>query len=316
MIYSMFKKRCFRSIVLLFAVVFLSSASAQDVFIEKESIAIVEIESAPINSGWKTGNTSVGGKAITYYTAKTDYFNTPNMYTLTYKIQITNPGTYRFQWHCKVGEGSSATDFNDSWLKLPDATDFYAKKSDGHVVRPKGVCTSDCPNGAGSGGWFKVYSNGTVNWSWRANTSDNDPHLIYARFDAAGIYTILISARSKNQFLDRFVVYNPTKYSETQATDLSRAESEKLVVTGITNLDNSDLEVYPNPASTQLVISAKNNNLVSYEIIDFSGQLKVRGQLGNRIENLDISTFRTGLYILKYVDSDGFSKSIKFVRQP
>ncbi len=308
-------KRVFGSLLLLFTTMLFNVLYAQDVFIEKGSIVIVEIESAPVNYGWKAGNSSVSGNAITYYTAKADYFNTPNVYTLTYKVQINNPGTYRFQWHCKVGEGTSATDFNDSWLKLPDASDFYAKKSDGHIVHPKGVCTNDCPNGSSSGGWFKVYSNGTVNWSWRTSTSDNDPHPIYARFDTAGIYTILISARSKNQFLDRFVLYNPTKYSESQATNLSLSESAKLVATGVSILKSPDLDVYPNPASTHIAISTKNNNLDSYEIIDFSGQTKLKGQLKNRLENVDISSLSTGFYLLKYSDTAGFCKSIRFVKQ-
>ena len=51
--------------------------------------------------------------------------------------------------------------------------------------------------GAGADGWFKVYSSGANSWSWSTSTSDNDAHQIYARFDAPGVYDVLISARSR-----------------------------------------------------------------------------------------------------------------------
>ncbi len=199
---------------------------AQAYFIEKNSRVIVEMESAFNLSGWAQGDTIVSGQVIKYLNWNgTDFFKTPGNQLLEYKIRINTPGTYRFTWHCKVGEGESNTEHNDSWLRIPDASDFYGEK-DGHTVHPKGICSSDCPNGAGSGGWFKIYSSGTTDWTWSARTSDNDAHLIYARFDRPGIFTVQVSARSDHHFLDRFVLYRETVYSEDQITDLSLCESK------------------------------------------------------------------------------------------
>ena len=105
-------------------------------------------------TGW-TEETSVTGYTGDSYFRWTggDNFNSPGSGTLTYKIKINTPGTYRFQWRNKVGHGTNSTEANDSWLKIPDADDFYGVQGS-DIVHPKGECTTDCPEGAGSGGWF------------------------------------------------------------------------------------------------------------------------------------------------------------------
>jgi hypothetical protein len=97
-------------------------------------------------------------------------------------------------------------DGEDSWLRFPDATDFYAKKGDGNVVYPKGAQNHPWPNGAGSDGWFKIFQNSEADWTWSTLTSDDDPHEIYVQFDAPGSYTMEISGRSKGHLLDRIVL--------------------------------------------------------------------------------------------------------------
>ncbi len=194
-------------------------ASSQHFYMEDSSLVVVEVESTA-NAGWNTNGATVGVHEIDYLYGTTDHFSNPGNNLLSFQIKINNPGTYRFIWHSKVGKGTDYTEHNDDWLSIPDAADFYGVKN-GQVVHPKGICTNDCPNGAGSGGWFKVYSNGTYNWTWRTKTSDNDAHDIYARFDTVGIYTIQISSRSAYHFLNRFVLFKESVYIESQASDLS-----------------------------------------------------------------------------------------------
>ncbi|MFP4366350.1 MAG: hypothetical protein ACLFQA_04570 [Bacteroidales bacterium] len=210
----------------LFAIsFFFSIAQAQTIIYEENSRVIVEIESVP-HTGWTKGSTTIGSNTITYLYATSEFLNTPGRNLLSYKIKINNPGTYRFVWHSKVGKGTSPTDHNDSWLRIPDAAAFYAKKDEASIIRPKGVCTNDCPNGTGSDGWFKVYSNSTLDWTFnRSWTSDHDPHAIYARFEEAGIYTVEISIRSDYHYLDRFVMFDETKHTLSQSTNLSLSPS-------------------------------------------------------------------------------------------
>jgi hypothetical protein len=199
---------------------------AQKLYLEEDGLLIVEIKSQDDIMEWETGSATLGDQSIQYLYSEMEYFRKPGNQLLTYKIRITNPGTYKFIWHSKVGEGFSPTDYNDSWLRIPDASDFYAQKENGQILHPKGVCTDDCPDGMGAAGWFKAYSHGTTDWTWRAKTSDKDPHEIYARFDNAGTYSIQISARSSYHFLHRFVMYQPDQYTEVEITDLALPPNE------------------------------------------------------------------------------------------
>ena len=201
-------------------------APAQRIYLEEDGLLIVEMRSQDDIKEWKTGSDLVNDQSVQYLYSEREYFRNPGNQLLSYPIRINTPGIYKFIWHSKVGEGTSPTDYNDTWLRITDAADFFAQNENGQVLHPKGACASDCPNGMGAAGWFKVYSNGTTNWTWRAKTSDNDPHEIYARFDTAGTYSIQVSARSSYHFLNRFVMYQADRYTEVEITDLALPPSE------------------------------------------------------------------------------------------
>lgn len=137
--------------------------------------------------------------------------NTPGSGLLVYPIRINAPGEYRFCWRSQVGNGTSSTDHNDSWLKI-EADAFFGRNNSDDVVCPKGLdptensCQGGVPNGSGSGGWFKVYSSGTTDWTFSTRTSDNDAHQIFAQFDQPGLFAIQVSARSSFHPLDRFTL--------------------------------------------------------------------------------------------------------------
>lgn len=211
--------------ILLLALISNFVCKAQFVSIEKNGICAVEIESLQSIGGWSLEKEFSGYSGAGYFIYKGgDNLNTTGVSTLEYKVYITNPGIYRFQWYSKVGHGVNTTESNDSWLKIPDAKDFYGfRTSDQHIVRPGGVCsTGSCPAGASLNGWFKIYSSGSnTDWTWSTRTSDSDAHNIFAKFDTAGIYTIQISGRSNYHAIDRFVLYKSDLITEETATSLS-----------------------------------------------------------------------------------------------
>lgn len=209
----------------LSSLLFISALSAQPIFVEKNGLVVVEVESVSPGTGWVSETSQTGFAGASYYKWNGgDNFSSPGSKILEYKIRIASAGEYRFQWHNKVGKGNSSTDFNDTWLKIPDATDFYAKKGT-NVVHPHGACKNDCPEGAGSGGWFKIYSSGTTSWTWSTNTSDNNAHSIYAKFSSPGVYTVQISGRSNYHCVDRFVLYK--EGTVQNATNLTNPESAR-----------------------------------------------------------------------------------------
>ncbi|MFY0599887.1 MAG: hypothetical protein JXR03_09470 [Cyclobacteriaceae bacterium] len=126
---------------------------------------------------------------------------------LTYKIDIPKAGTYLFQWRsyiAKVDAENPNTEHNDSWLRIPDADDFYGEKNTGSIVYPKGSGKSPNPAGENGNGFFKVYMNTSNAWSMISSTSDNNAHQIYATFNEAKEYTVEIAARSDFHAIDMF----------------------------------------------------------------------------------------------------------------
>lgn len=207
-------------------------------FVESDGLVVVEMESTGYGGDWRfyRGLGAIGNGYLVW--EGNDLFSTPGTGVININIKIRNPGTYRFIWRNIVSKGDSATEANDSWLKIT-AENYYARRSvDGEIVCPKGkptanLCTGNVPDGAGSGGWFKVYRSGAPvkEWKWMARTSDGDPHDIYAVFPTAGDYLIQISGRSNGHGIDRFVLYrdlNATNnVQESFATASARSESDR-----------------------------------------------------------------------------------------
>ncbi len=217
-----------------------NGGSTSGAFEEQEGLVVIEMESADaLPEGWKTGpspdisspdindvQNASGGAFIVWQGEESP--GQPGNDLLIYEVQINTTGTYKFQWRNQVGKGNNTTTHNDTWLKI-EADAFYGQKADSHIVCPKGTMQNDCsgeePNGAGAGGWFKVYSNSADSWSWSTNTSDSDPHEIFARFDAPGLYRILVAARSSHHVLDRMVLSRTTFNGNAQ--DILLGESER-----------------------------------------------------------------------------------------
>ena len=194
------------------------------VYHEKNGLVTIDFEQVPKKNGWKKANSKDGyyGGGYIYWDGD-NYFREPGNGKIVMKIKINNPGTYRVLWRSHILKGDNGTEHNDSWLKFPNADDFYGDR-DGHRVYPVGSGKTPHPNGRSADGWFKVYMNGANQWRWQARTSDHDPHLIFVKFDEAGIYTMQVSARSNYHGLDRVVLFKKGK-SEDAATKKSNGRS-------------------------------------------------------------------------------------------
>jgi hypothetical protein len=227
-------------------------------FSESGNLLVIEMESAdstpsnwPVEAGGFSG--AAGSGYIRY--DGSNQFNNPGVDAITYPIQINNPGTYRFQWRSIVGAGTNGTEHNDSWLKI-DADAFFAERS-GNVLCPKGFdasqndCSGGSPNGSGSDGWFKVYRSGgpTDSWKWSTRTSDNDAHEIFARFDAAGTYSITVAGRSAEHVIDRMVMYRDP-VSTSSATDIGNPESDRSGGTGAAEDSPYTVEIFVSDESS------------------------------------------------------------------
>lgn len=294
----------YRLFLFLF-VVFLASGLgiAQPIFKEAGGILRVDVTSTTSPLGqWVLRDSLAGAIDGDYLEFEgPNFFNAPGNSTLTYKIRITTTGTYLFNWRSRITEPNETTEYNDSWLRCPDADLFYAERS-GSRVFPRGSGRTPNPEGSSRENWFKVYQNRANEWFWRASTSDRDPHSIYMQFDNPGDYTIEIAGRSKGHAIDRFVLIHSSA-AAAAAQDLAQPESDR-VTTSVATITTEQLRLYPNPASnflnfpTPAGLPAGDYNI---NIHDQSGkrlsQLRLRLNAGQSTP-LDVHDLPHGAYFL------------------
>ena len=211
-------------------------------FEEENGLVVIEAESPTPTAQWTERSDIAGytGASFLEWTGP-NYFGSPGNGLRQYTVNIVTPGTFRFQWRSRILDGNSSTEHNDAWLRMPDATSFFAKKGSS-ILYPKGIGLSPTPNGSGADGWFKIYMN-QVNWSWHTSTSDNDPHNIYATFASPGIYTIEVSGRSAGYAIDRMVL------SHSSVSPFS-AQDTNLVETLCIDDDNTSTTTSPPSSGT------------------------------------------------------------------
>ena len=192
---------------------------------------VIEAENLTLNTGWSVGTTKTGYTGTGYITyTGTPSFATPGNNPITATIQINTPGTYLFEWRNVIGTTGSTTDDNDTWVRFNDASEFYAT-SGTNTIYPQGSGQTPNVNGAGGGNWFKVYSN-SASWNWQTRTNDNNPYTIYVDFDIAGVYSMEISSRSENHFIDRITLSNAGGNQDLGLTQ-TLCDSSPISVTGV-----------------------------------------------------------------------------------
>lgn len=203
----------------------LCTDSSQIILTESGGLLVAEVESALISEGWVLRNdiADFTGSAFLVWDGGSQN-NNPGNGLLTYKLQITNPGTYQLSIRSYIALGDNNTEHNDVWVRFPDADDFFGQKNNS-IVYPKGSGKTPVPNGSGKEGWFKSYMNQLDQWSWRTSTSDHDAHRIFATFNNAGTYTLELSGRSPGFAIDRVVLFQESMTSEDAAQESSQAES-------------------------------------------------------------------------------------------
>ncbi|WP_247237861.1 PKD domain-containing protein [Telluribacter sp. SYSU D00476] len=191
---------------------------------ERNGLVVIEAENLNLPSGWQKKSATSGytGSGYIEWTGASS-FSKPGVGLIETTVKINKTGKYYFRWHNRVGKGTSGSEHNDSWLRLPDASNFYAEKGT-YVVYPHGSGKTPNPKGAGSGGWFKIFTNGGLKWNWATVTSDHENLLIVAEFNSPGVYRIQISARSDGHLIDRLVMHH-SSVSTTTALALTNPET-------------------------------------------------------------------------------------------
>ena len=99
----------------------------------------------------------------------------------------------------------------------------------------------------------------------------------------------------------------------------TNATSILTIVTGIDEIENSAVLLYPNPASKEINVSMKNGSVLSnWSIVDALGKTVLQGlnsDFKNPLLTISTASLADGIYTVKII-SDGalFQKKISIVR--
>ncbi|MEL6233041.1 MAG: SdrD B-like domain-containing protein [Pseudomonadota bacterium] len=219
------------------------TTSTPGAFKETGGIVVIEAESAgALPDQWKNSTTTTSSDGIDSPGQATngdfivwegaDLFSTPGVGVLTYQIEITTAGVYQFQWRSQIGKGNQHTEHNDSWLRIHSDQFYGYEAASDTYVHPPGAAPGTYPEGASEShggwnpdGWLKVFSS-KHDWTWSTKTNDGSFHDIFAKFDAPGVYTLEIAARSSSHVIDRLVLHHVDYAGDPY--DLNLAESERV----------------------------------------------------------------------------------------
>jgi hypothetical protein len=293
-------------ICLLFSQSIIYSQSSP-VFIEKNGLLVIEMESANLSTGWMLSKEKFNptGQGYIVWTG-TDNFNTTGRGILIYDIYINTPGKYRFEWRSAVGLGMVNTEHNDSWLKI-HADDFWGERVAETKCKPKPSCSTSpgyiCPVGSGFNNFFKIYGGNWNQFQWKAATSDNNDHLIYAEFKNPGKYKIEINARSNSHIIDRMVMWDYAKYTTTEARNLGLPQSDLMVDTDDHLLSENAITIYPNPS--QHILNISNGNTLNLDIVirSLTGAVVYTHET-NEPSSIDVSSWNKGEYLVEIRSGD------------
>lgn len=308
-------------IISIFSIQLFSQTAACDgtlPFEEQNGILTIEMESGnlPAGSNWKTGSEAdpnLPGATINYiYWDGAQSFNALSGAPITYNIKINNPGTYRLAWRGRIGTGTSGGEHNDAWLRIV-ADDFYATKQNNAAstpsLEPRPNCTSnpdrDCPEGSSTSGYFKAFMNRNPvtsspeqRWGFVTNTNDGDSfRFIWATFNTAGTYSVIIDARSNFFFMDKMVLRR-TDVTNTTAYNLNNSESSCTTLSVDEKSLASKVKLYPNPTTDKLEISNLSNYKGIFVLKNMLGATIREISIQNSKHTIDVSDLKSGIYIL------------------
>jgi hypothetical protein len=110
----------------------------------------------------------------------------------------------------------------------------------------------------------------------------------------------------------------PITYSYTDNNSCSSTTTQNITVidcsgSGIVEINESGIILYPNPASKSFTIESTENNIGKlFEIHDVSGRIILSDKLESYKTQVIVSDFATGTYYLKFPELE---MVIKFVKQ-
>jgi len=155
--------------------------------------------------------------------------------------------------------------------------------------------------------WFPGYQSGNVFRSGNGDFMGPMHQMVYARTSNACGKSAVVS---KNLSIPK----PPGGCLMFQPPVQSRKAQRQFFETDITHRET--IAVYPNPAGSKLTVAIPANSENAFiSIYDAGGKLIYTGRLNTAITDLNISSYRSGLYLVKVLSGGTITKSVKIIKR-
>ncbi|MGE0076386.1 MAG: endonuclease [Bacteroidales bacterium] len=175
----------------------------------------------------------------------------------------------------------------------------------GTILGGIGTLTFDYMQAFSTAANFYVYVNNVLVKTATSSTANSVVNSGSISVNVSGSFTlkfVQVNTSSGQVAIDNI---EWTQYSTTLKTSASD---------GITNTNENEFTLYPNPASDFITIGANNCSNMKYSIVDITGKVIANGDLNNS-KQISISSLVKGLYFVKITDDKGANHTMKFLKQ-
>jgi len=150
-------------------------------------------------------------------------------------------------------------------------------------------------------------------WEWSLDgvSYNNIPNTNTCPVNAAVFEVTTLDLKNLSQIDDQDSVFLRLIFDGARgATGNNRLDNITIHATDMSDLvpnyvKSKDLYIYPNPINTTLYIKIENNELMNNplicQMIDYNGRVLLEKKNISSFENIDVSTFSAGMYIIKII---------------
>ena len=115
----------------------------------------------------------------------------------------------------------------------------------------------------------------------------------------AGLFSLFIMYFENGEFLNCF-----------EDNQVTFSNNGGCVTTSLKEyVDKNDLKIYPNPTSNKLYVELEHPTRTKVSLFDISGKEVYSSFINQSKSIIDVSSYKSGLYLVKVIDENGISKS-------
>jgi uncharacterized repeat protein (TIGR02543 family) len=116
-------------------------------------------------------------------------------------------------------------------------------------------------------------------------------------------------------FTDSGTFLNEWDFDNDIVTQDTTLYAQWTIITGITEIENASIKIYPNPVNNTLYVELENPSNGTLALFDMSGQIVLSQAINGNSGQINMSALAAGNYTLRLVENGAASAGVQVVKQ-